>query len=199
MIEIVPDSLPAWLAASTTPFGLVLFAEFGDKSQIVCMTLAARHRHWPVLAGTVAAFMLLNTLAVAFGAGLAHWVPERLLAAIVAALFATYGILMLTNADEDAADVATQRSNHGIFLTAFLMILVAEMGDKTQIAVAGMATSLPVVPVWIGATLALTATSALGVLAGRKLLRRIPSRRVHQVGGVLFLALAAFALTRVFD
>lgn len=199
MTEIEPGSLFGWVAASATPFGLIFFAELGDKSQLVCMTLAARHRHWPVLAGTVAAFVLLNTLAVAFGAGLAHWIPQQLLAAAVALLFATYGILMLRATEANGDDIANERSNHGIFLMAFLMIFLAEMGDKTQIAVAGMATTLPVIPVWIGATLALMATSALGVLAGRKLLRRVPLRRIHQISGVLFLALAAFALTRAFD
>ncbi len=61
-----------------------------------------------------------------------------------------------------------------------------------------MASTLPVIPVWIGATLALFATSALGVVAGRKLLRRIPLHRLHQVSGIFFLILAAFALTKVF-
>jgi putative Ca2+/H+ antiporter (TMEM165/GDT1 family) len=64
------------------------------------------------------------------------------------------------------------------------------MGDKTQLAVAGMAGTLPAMPVWIGATLALVTTSALGVLVGRKLLRRIPLRRLRQISGVFFLILA---------
>jgi putative Ca2+/H+ antiporter (TMEM165/GDT1 family) len=72
------------------------------------------------------------------------------------------------------------------------MIFLAEMGDKTQLAVAGLAGTQPAVPVWLGAT------SALGVLAGRKLLTRIHLHRLHQVSGVFFLVLAAFALTRVF-
>jgi putative Ca2+/H+ antiporter (TMEM165/GDT1 family) len=91
-----------------------------------------------------------------------------------------------------------ERSGHGIFATTFLMIFLAEMGDKTQIAVAGMASTLPVIPVWIGATLALFTTSVLGVVAGRKLLRRIPLHRLHQISGIFFLLLAAFALTKVF-
>ena len=193
-------SLPslAWITAVTTPFGLVFLAELGDKSQLVCMTLAARHRHWPVLAGAMVAFVILNTLAVVFGAGLSHWVPERVLAAVVALLFAIFGILSLRAKEEEGEEDVTERSGHGIFVTAFLMIFLAEMGDKTQIAVAGMASTLPVIPVWIGATAALFATSALGVVAGRKLLRRIPIHRLHQISGVFFLILAAFALTRVF-
>ncbi len=41
-------------------FLLVFLAEFGDKSQLVCMTLAARYRAFPVLLGAVAAFAGLN-------------------------------------------------------------------------------------------------------------------------------------------
>jgi putative Ca2+/H+ antiporter (TMEM165/GDT1 family) len=69
------------VTAVTAPFAVVFVAELGDKSQLVCMTLAAQHRHWPVLAGSAAAFLILNTLAVLFGAGLSHWVPEQILAA----------------------------------------------------------------------------------------------------------------------
>jgi len=190
--------LLGWLTAITTPFGLVFLAELGDKSQLVCMTLAARHRHWPVLIGASAAFLLLNTLAVVFGAGLSHWVPERILAAAVAILFTVFGILSLMAKEEDDDEHIEERSGHGIFITTFLMIFLAEMGDKTQIAVTGMASTLHVIPVWIGATLALFTTSALGVVVGRKLLRRIPLHRLHQISGIFFLLLAAFALIKVF-
>jgi len=198
MTETTSLPLLGWITAVTTPFGLVFLAELGDKSQLVCMTLAARHRHWPVLIGATAAFLILNTLAVVFGAGLSHWVPERVLAAAVAILFAVFGILSLMAKEENGDEDIAERSGHGIFVTTFLMIFLAEMGDKTQIAVAGMASTLPVIPVWIGATLALITTSALGVVAGRKLLRKIPLHRLHQISGIFFLILAAFALTRVF-
>ena len=82
--------------------------------------------------------------------------------------------------------------------TTFGLIFLAEMGDKTQLAVAGMAGTLPAMPVWIGATVALVTTSALGVLVGRKLLRRIPLRRLRQISGVFFLILGGVALTKAF-
>lgn len=81
--------------AAVTTFGLIFLAEIGDKSQLFCMILASRHHHWPVMAGATAAFAVLNTLAVVFGSGLAHWVPEHVLAAVVAILFAVFGVLSL--------------------------------------------------------------------------------------------------------
>ena len=39
-----------------TSFILIAAAEIGDKSQLVCMTLASRHRAAPVLFGAITAF-----------------------------------------------------------------------------------------------------------------------------------------------
>ncbi len=187
------------LTAIFSTFGLIFLAEIGDKSQLVCMTLAARHRHLPVLLGAIAAFLILNTLAVVFGAGLAQWLPERLLAGAVALLFGAFGIKSLLTQEEVGEDgEVEEKPGHGIFATTFLLLLLAEMGDKTQIAIAGLASTWPALAVWVGATLALIITSALGVWLGVTLLRRIPIHRLHQVSGIFFLVLAAFAATRVF-
>ena len=91
-----------------------------------------------------------------------------------------------------------EKPGHGIFITTFMMLFLAEMGDKTQLAVAGLAVTLPPVAVWLGATLALIITSALGIWLGVTLLRRIPIHRLHQISGVFFLVLAAFAAAQAF-
>lgn len=195
-MDLAAASLDGWPAVGLATFGLILLAEMGDKSQLVCMTLAARYRYAPVLAGAVAAFVVLNTLAVVFGAGLAQWIPERVLAGAVALLFGVFGVIALGNHGSDAEDVTLQRGTKGVFASTFAMLLLAEMGDKTQIAVAGMAGTLPPVPVWVGATLALVATSVMGIVVGCRLLRLIPIRRLHQISGVFFLALAGVAAAR---
>jgi putative Ca2+/H+ antiporter (TMEM165/GDT1 family) len=71
------------------------------------------------------------------------------------------------------------------------MIIAAEFGDKTQLAVAALGAAIPPAPVWTGATLALVTTSALGVWAGRAILQRIPLHWLHRISGVLFLGFAA--------
>ncbi|MBF0163742.1 MAG: TMEM165/GDT1 family protein [Magnetococcales bacterium] len=194
MPEVETASQMGMLTTIFTSFGLIFLAELGDKTQLVCMTLAARHRPKPVLFGAIAAFIVLNVLAVVFGAGLAKIVPERILAGLVGALFAIFGILSLrAKSDEGTDEEVAEKSGHGIFVTTFLMIFLAEMGDKTQLSVAGLASTLPLVPVWIGSTLALSASSLMGVVAGRTLLTRIPMHRLHQISGAFFLILAAVA------
>jgi len=47
--------------------------------------------------------------------------------------------------------------------------------------------------VWLGATLALAATSALGIVAGRTILQKIPLVLLHRISGAFFLALAVVA------
>jgi putative Ca2+/H+ antiporter (TMEM165/GDT1 family) len=184
---------PDFITASVSTFSLVSLAEIGDKSQLVCMALATRHRHWPVLLGAASAFILLNILAVAFGASVASWIPESVLAGIVAILFLVFGIQALRAGDEDDDIEVQQKSNHGVFVTTFLMILVSEFGDKTQIAVAGLSTSLAAIPVWVGASLALIFISALGIWAGKALTGRVPLHWLHRAGGLLFLGFSGLA------
>jgi len=187
-----------WLASAGTTFLLVGFAEIGDKSQLVCMTLAARHRGLPVAIGAVSAFAVLNLLAVVFGAAVAAWLPELLVTLVVAALFAFFGINALRYREDEEDDNVDEKPGHGIVATTFLLIFLAEFGDKTQLAVAGLGSTTEPSAVWAGATAALALTSLLGVFAGRKLLHRLPLVWIHRVSGVFFLLLAIFAVTRLF-
>jgi putative Ca2+/H+ antiporter (TMEM165/GDT1 family) len=186
-----------WGAASTSAFALIAAAEIGDKSQLVCMTLAARYRAWPIVLGASSAFALLNLAAVLFGAAVARWVPEQVVGGTVALLFAVFGLRALLTKEEAVNAGTVNKSGHGIFVTTFLLIFAAEFGDKTQLAVAGLSAAIPPATVWVGSTLALVMTSALGVWAGRALLQHIPLHWLHRLSGILFLAFAAYTAWRL--
>lgn len=192
-----PSSASTWLSSVGTSFLVIGLAEFGDKSQLVCMTLASRHRGLPVALGAIAAFAVLNLLAVLFGAAIAAWLPAWIVALAVAVLFAIFGISALRYREEDDDDEIEEKPGHGIFATTFLLIFLAEFGDKTQIAVAGLGSTASAAAIWTGATLALATTSLLGIVAGRRLLNRLPLLWIHRVSGVFFLILSAYALSRM--
>ena len=195
------SSMTEWFSTLSATAIIIALAEIGDKSQLVCMTLAARYnRGRSVLLGAVSAFIILNLLAVGFGATVAQFVPEKVVLGIVAIMFAAFGIHSLLNSeqeDEDEGEIK-QHSTRSILATTFLLIFIAEFGDKTQIAVAGIAVASPPVAVWLGATIALALTSALGVLAGKTILQKLPMALLHKISGIFFLALAAFAAFKLF-
>ncbi|MFN4340399.1 MAG: TMEM165/GDT1 family protein [Azonexus sp.] len=196
MPNLLTADAAAWLSSAGATYLLIALAEFGDKSQLVCMTLAARHRGLPVVLGAIAAFAVLNLLAVLFGAAVAAWLPEWLVTAAVALLFAWFGIAAL-HFEEEGDEEIEEKPGHGVFATTFLMIFLAEFGDKTQIAVAGLGSTADATATWVGGTLALATTSLLGVYAGRRLLNRLPMHWIHRISGVFFLLLALLAGLRL--
>ena len=75
-----------------------------------------------------------------------------------------------------------------ILLSTFALLFVAELGDKTQLAVITM-TAKHKMPLWIfiGATLALAAVTAIGVLGGEVLTRYIPEVILRKIAAALFV------------
>jgi putative Ca2+/H+ antiporter (TMEM165/GDT1 family) len=77
-----------------------------------------------------------------------------------------------------------------ILLSTFALLFIAELGDKTQLAVISM-TAKHKAPLWIflGAALALVAVTALGVLGGELLTRIIPEAILRKIAAVLFVGM----------
>lgn len=184
---------------SLVSFGVVAAAEMGDKSQLVCMALACKYPARYVLFGSIAAFLLLNLLAVILGASLSLWIPKDILLWIVAALFAVFGLqLLLSKEEEEQLGSVSKKAGHTVMLSTFMLIFMAELGDKTQLAVAAMSSAQPPFAVWLGASLALSCTSALGVYAGARCLRKMPIHKIHQASGLLFLIMALSTVYSIF-
>jgi putative Ca2+/H+ antiporter (TMEM165/GDT1 family) len=77
-----------------------------------------------------------------------------------------------------------------VLLSTFALLFVAELGDKTQLAVINM-TAKYKMPLWVffGAALALTTVTAVGVLGGELLTRIIPELVLRKIAAVLFVAM----------
>ena len=82
-----------------------------------------------------------------------------------------------------------------LILSTFLCVFVAELGDKTQLQTMMLAAkSSSVVPVFIGASLALMASSLLGVLAGTYITRYIPPNYIQNGAGMMFVIMGILIL-----
>jgi len=85
--------------------------------------------------------------------------------------------------------------NWPVFLTTFVVIFLAEMGDKTQLAAMTMAAeSKKPWAVFVGAALALASVSALGVLVGSVIGNYIPLIWIKRVAALAFIVIGVLIL-----
>ncbi|EKV01862.1 putative membrane protein [Leptolyngbya sp. PCC 7375] len=79
----------------------------------------------------------------------------------------------------------------GVFLSTFVTIFLAELGDKTQVATLLIsAESHKPLTVFVGAALALISTSLVGVIVGQWLARRISPETLDTLAGILLLIIS---------
>ena len=89
--------------------------------------------------------------------------------------------------------------NLPVFFSVFFTIFLAELGDKTQLAVLAQSANAPSRwTVFFAATLALSLSTALAVFAGAAFHRHVSPRALKLAGGVLFVVFGLFMLRGAF-
>lgn len=180
-------------------FGIIFVAELPDKTMIATIVLASRYRPFPVWVGASIG-MLVNS-AVAVGAGrLIELLPHRAVEAVVAALFAggaLYLLLTRESSEERRGEVEAARfhTNLHIILASAAVIVVAELGDLTQILTANLAAHYRQPwSVFAGSSAALVMVVAIGVIGGRALLRVLPLEVIRKSAGLILLGFTGYAV-----
>ena len=185
-----------------TAFGAVFLAELPDKTMVATLLLTARSRRpLAVWLGVSVAFGCHVLLAVLAGS-LVSRLPEWVVALVAAIIFAIGGWSLLRPdkaveaVGDDLADTV-RRPPWSVVGLSFATVLVAEFGDLTQLATAGLAANARHPwQVGVGAALALSSVAALAAGVGETLARRVPFSTVRRIGGLVFLVLSVLALIK---
>jgi Ca2+/H+ antiporter, TMEM165/GDT1 family len=179
-------------------FGIIFLAELGDKTQLTAMALATRYPWRRVFLGLAGAFALLNLVAVALGSLLFTVLPLFWIKIASGVLFLFFGVATLRTKEFDEKEEQEEETRlkvRGPVATSFFMIMLAEIGDKTQLVTASLAAqhASPFI-VFAASTLALWLVSLIGIFAGRQLVGRIKLSALHKAAGFMFLAFGAAVL-----
>ncbi|MTE18844.1 hypothetical protein F0L17_06780 [Streptomyces sp. TRM43335] len=183
------------LTAAAVTFGVVFLAELPDKTALAGLVLGTRYRASHVFVGVAAAFALHVALAVAAGSVLTL-LPQRLVQGVTGALFLAGALVLLLKKGDDDEEVRkpADQSFWKVASSGFMLILIAEFGDLTQIMTANLAARYEnPLSVALGAVLALWAVAAIGILGGRALMRRVPLRLISRIAACVMLVLAALS------
>ncbi len=208
-------------AAALIAFVLVGLAELGDKSQLLLLGFAARHRAYKVVAGAAIAIALLQALAVIAGGFLGAHLPARLIAVVAGVLFIGFGIMTWRDREETSGEGPTREGRWGPVLTVAAALFVGEIGDKTQLMTmsiaadpaasiralgalgAGLATPnagtvSTGIGVWFGSSLGFLAADLVAIVVGAAVGSRLPRHLISRVSAVVFVVFGVMTLASAF-
>jgi putative Ca2+/H+ antiporter (TMEM165/GDT1 family) len=176
-------------------FPIVFLGELPDKTMFASLVMATRGRPLQVWLGAAGAFVVHVAIAVTVGVALFHLLPHQVVDAVVAGMFlfgSGYAWVEARKGDEVRA--IRRAGGHGVVVTAFVVIFLAEWGDLTQFLTANLAARYHApLSVAVGSLLALWCVAGLAVAAGRILNRYVRISTVRRVTAVVLLGLAGYS------
>ena len=206
------------LAAFGSSLTAITLAELGDKTFFMALILAVRHRARWVFIGSFAALTAVTLISLALGYGLRELLPQSLVPWLAAVLFISFGIKLLIDAQGMAANAATEEKAEAeqaintaesskafntawaVIWEAFVLVFIAELGDRTQFTTIFMATA-PAQVFSFGGLLAGTllghaVVTWLAVGAGKWIGQWVNERLLYRLSGGLFLVFGLAALSQ---
>ena len=174
-------------------FTIIAIAELGDKTQLLTMAFATRYRARDVLASVLAASAFLMLIAVFVGRVLSEVIPTSYVQLIAGFLFLLFAFWILFSDDEEEEDENHQGKTP--FLTVFGAFILAETGDKTQLAALALAVKYNALfEVWAGATLGMFVANSIGIAAGNRIRAKFPEKLIKRAAAALFFLFGAVTL-----
>ena len=173
-----------------TSFVAAALAEWGAKSQLLVLALAARYRRpLPILLG-IALAAIANSLIAAYAGALIHdRVPLRALALLTALALLFAGVEGLFPAKRKPMGEGWRV---GPFVTAACCFFLLEFGDRTQFVTAAISARFDAFALaGAGAAAGILLSSAPAALIGPQLEKAVPLRAIRIGAAILFL-IAAF-------
>ena len=213
-----PLSSDPSLAAFGSSLTAITLAELGDKTFFMALILSVRHRARWVFIGSFAALTAVTLISLALGYGLRELLPQSLVPWLAAVLFISFGIKLLIDAQGMAANAATEEKEEAeqaintaesskafntawaVIWEAFVLVFIAELGDRTQFTTIFMATA-PAQVFSFGGLLAGTLlghalVTWLAVGAGKWIGQLVNERLLYRLSGGLFLVFGLAALSQ---
>jgi putative Ca2+/H+ antiporter (TMEM165/GDT1 family) len=136
-----------------------------------------------------------SVIAVIIGYFLSATLPLNLITYISGILFFALGIYTVATSNSDVPDTC---DNPGTLFGMFSLVLMSELGDKSQITILALAAQSPfAIIVFAGSMIGFLIVNALGVWAGDRVAAQIPIQTVKKVVGLIFILFGVLIVTGI--
>lgn len=194
-------------------FALIFVSEIGDKTFLIAAVMAMSHSRLLVFTSALSALVIMTVLSSGLGVILPNIINKQYVELLASIGFILFGVVLAREVyrggedgteeelmkvtreldDQDKVETGIERS---IWMQIFGMTVVAEWGDRSQIATVALAGSNDFIWVTLGGILGHFVCTGIAVVGGRLLAKRISGRKVNSVGAFVFLACGILGLYR---
>lgn len=169
--------------------GLIALAELGDKTMVTTIALTLRYGALNAITLSIAAFTT-STIIVALNANWLTLVVSPNIMKLVASLaFITLGIIMFMESFKTGVKAQEIDKIGGLrCVVLYGTLLLAELGDKTQLGVFSLAVSVGLIPTIIGGIAGYLLVNSAAVIMSKLLKRRLSMRLAMRISSIIFIA-----------
>ncbi len=174
-------------------FSTVGLAELGDRTQLLTLILVARFKRPLTLVFAILCASVINFgVAGIIGSHVAEFLTPHRLHLVVGVSMVAMAIWELIP-EKLSKEQKTIHKGVSVFLSMFIAYLIAEIGDKTQLATLALAAAYQsTLLVVAGATLGMLAANAPVAYLGNAFAHRLPIPAIRLVTALLFIAVGGF-------
>ena len=153
-----------------------------------------------MLVGVALAIAVLNLFAVMVGAVAGRFIPVTAVKIGAGALFLAFGLWsLLVKEKEPPEEDCEVKSGRYVILAVTGAFLLAEIGDKTQLATLSLGARFDgsiwdSLGVWLGTSVGMILANVLAVVVGHFAGRRIPAKLMKRISAVLLTGFGIWTL-----
>lgn len=180
-------------------FVTIFLSEIADKTMLLTFSLSTKIKKLQIIIGIIFASVVVMIIPVLLGDWLHKILPRASLVLASGIIFIIVGFFFLFEKEEKEENKEIKLKLPD-FLKVFIIFLIAEMGDKTQIATFSLSIyCLNLLPIWIGATLGLILPNFIITLVGSKISEKLNPKILKFLPASLFILAGTVTLLQYFS
>ncbi len=176
-----------------TTAGVMLVAEFADKTNLLALSLMGKSKQpYTVAIGGLLGITFVTLIGVLLGGLIVTIIPIEYVPIFAGFLFVWIGSAELrSDKKEDEIENITENSEFNnkfsVLKKSFMLIGLAEFGDKSQIFVIGRSLNGNPLAIFLGAVIGMGIIMYITAIFGEKLIERFPEDLIHKIANYGFV------------
>ncbi|MFV2014939.1 MAG: TMEM165/GDT1 family protein [Candidatus Heimdallarchaeota archaeon] len=174
--------------------GVIMAAEFADKTNLLALSLMGKSKQpYTVAFGGILGIAFVTIIGVVVGSIISTFILIDYVPIFAGLLFLWIGLVELrSDSKEDAKTKDLNRnyeldSKFKIIKSSFMLIGLAEFGDKSQIFVIGRSLDGDPVAIFLGAIIGMGIIMFATAIFGDKLITKFPEDLIHKIANYGFV------------